>query len=118
MGLLAKVLFLEFFGPDINTEMGVVIYMNLKHSPDYIDSKYIWIHGSNSLGSSVFDEIPFLAIHRERKRCGKVGSSPCYSQSVVIYAYQILDLLLQGFYWPKYHFWLFRITMITISRFF
>ena len=48
------------FGPDIKTKMAVVIYMYLKHSPDYIDSKYIWVHGSNSLGSSVFVEIPFL----------------------------------------------------------
>ena len=58
---LVKVPFLAFFGPDIITEMGVVIYRYLKHSPDYIDSKYIWVHGSNSLGSSVFAEIPFLA---------------------------------------------------------
>ena len=51
-------------------EMGVVIYMYLKHSPDYIDSKYIWVHGSNFLYSSVFAEIPilvFLALHREKK---------------------------------------------------
>ena len=41
--------------------MGVVICMHLKHSPNYIDSKYIWVHVSNSLGSSVFAEIPFLA---------------------------------------------------------
>ena len=57
MGLLP---FLAFFGPDIKIEMGVVIYMYLKHSPDYI-SKCILVHGSNSLGSSVFAEIPFLA---------------------------------------------------------
>ena len=43
---MAKVPFLAFFcWPDMNTEMGVVIYMYLKHSPDYIDSKYIWFHG-------------------------------------------------------------------------
>ena len=29
-------------GSDMNTEKGVVIYMYLKHSPDYIDSKYLW----------------------------------------------------------------------------
>ena len=34
-----------FFGPDMDTEMGVVIYMYLKHSPEYIESKYIWVHG-------------------------------------------------------------------------
>ena len=41
---MVKEPFLAYFGPDINTEMGVVIYMYLKHIPDYIDSKYIWIH--------------------------------------------------------------------------
>ena len=73
----------------------MVIYMNLKHSPDYIDSKYIWVHGSNSQGSCVFAEIPilaFLALHRERKRCDQVRPSPCYSQSEVIYPYQVLGL--------------------------
>ena len=37
--------FWPFFGPDMKTEMGVVICMYLKHSPDYIDSKYMssWI---------------------------------------------------------------------------
>ena len=58
---------LFFFGPDIKTEMVVVMYMYLKYSPDYADSKYIWVHGSNSLGSSVFVGIPFsafLALHR------------------------------------------------------
>ena len=41
---MAKVPFLAFFGPNMNTEMGVVIYMYLKHSPDYIDSEYIYVH--------------------------------------------------------------------------
>ena len=44
-GLLAKVPILAFFRPDMNKEKGVVIYMYLKHSPDYIDSKFIWVHG-------------------------------------------------------------------------
>ena len=42
---MTKVPFLASFWPDTNTEMGVVIYMYLKHSQDYIDSKYIWVHG-------------------------------------------------------------------------
>ena len=93
---LAKVSFLAFFQPDMKTEMGVVIYMNLKHSPDYFDSKYIWIQVSNSQGSSVvyFADIPFLAffaLHSE-KRCGQVGTSQCYSESEVVYAYQDLNL--------------------------
>ena len=46
--------FFAFFGPDMNTEMGVVIYMYLKHFPNYIDSKYIWVYWCNSLGSSFF----------------------------------------------------------------
>ena len=79
---LVEVPFLAFFRPDIETEMGVVIYMYSKHSLNYIDSKYIWVHGYNSLGSSVFVEIPFLAFlasHRGMKRCGQVGPCPCYS---------------------------------------
>ena len=53
--------------------------MYLKHSSDYTDSKYLWVHWFNSLGSSDFAEILFLALialHRERKRCGQVGHSP------------------------------------------
>ena len=42
--LLAKLPFLAFFGPDMNTEIGEVICMYLKHSPDYINSKYIYIY--------------------------------------------------------------------------
>ena len=69
--------------------------MYLKHSSNYIDYKYIWVHWFNSLGSSDFAKIQFLALialHRERKRCGQVGHSPCYSQSEVVYSYQVLDL--------------------------
>ena len=83
-------------------EMDVVMYLYSKHSLGYIDSKYIWVHGSNSLGSSTSAEIPFLSyfsLHRERKRCGLVGPSPCYSQSEVVYAYQVLDLMLQRIFW-------------------
>ena len=79
-----SVLFLAFFGPDMKTEMGVVIFMYLNYFPDYMDSKYIWVHGFNSLGSCIFAEIPFLAflvLHWERKRCGQVDPSTCYSQS-------------------------------------
>ena len=72
--------------------MGVVIYMYLKHSIDYINSSNIWAHGSNSLGVFVA-EIPFLAflaflalldLHRKWSRCGQVEPSPCYSQSEVV----------------------------------
>ena len=48
---LTKVPFLASFGPDMNAEMGVVIYIYFKHSSDYIDSKYVFVHGSNFLGS-------------------------------------------------------------------
>ena len=80
--------------------MGVVVYIYLKHSPDflihdiYIYIYIIWIHGSNSLSSSVFAEILFLAylaLHRERRMCGQVGPIPRYSESDV-YAYQVLKL--------------------------
>ena len=93
-----KVPFWAFFGLDMNIEMGVAIYMYLKHPPDYIDSKYIHIYmgsWSNSLGSRVFAYIPFLAflaLHWKRKRCGQVEPSPCYSQSEVAYTYKLLDL--------------------------
>ena len=40
--------------------MGVVIYMYLKHSPYYIESKYIWVHSLNYLGSCVFADVPFF----------------------------------------------------------
>ena len=78
----------------MNTKMGVVIYIYLKYSSDYIDYKYIWVHGSNSIGSSVSTEVPFLAflaLYMKRRRCGQVGPSPCYSQSEFVYAYQVLD---------------------------
>ena len=43
MGL--SIPFLTFFGHDMKIEIGVVIYMYLKYSPDDIDSKYIWVQG-------------------------------------------------------------------------
>ena len=81
----------------METEMGVVIYMHLKHSPDYIDSIYIYIYGFMGLihKVQVFLLNTILGIFsftQERKKCGQVGSSPCYSQSEVVYAYQVLDL--------------------------
>ena len=39
-----------------------------------------------------YNFLAFLALHRERKRCGQVGLSSCYSQSEVVYGYQVLDL--------------------------
>ena len=53
--------FVAIFWHNMNTKIGVVIYMFLKHSSDYIYSKYIWVHESNSRGSSVLAEISFLA---------------------------------------------------------
>ena len=41
---LVKVQFLAFFGPDMKTEMGVVIYMYLNYSPDNFDSKCLWVY--------------------------------------------------------------------------
>ena len=100
-GFVYTFFFWPFFEPDTKTEIGMVMYMYLKHSPDYIDSQYIWVHGTNSLSSSISAEMPFLAflaLHRGRKRYGQVGPSTCYSQSEVIYAYLVLDLLLQEFF--------------------
>ena len=70
--------FWPFLGLDTEMGVSVVTYMYFKHFPDYIDSKYIWVHGSNSLSSSVFIEIPFLAflaLHRQKRRCGQVEPS-------------------------------------------
>ena len=77
---MTKVPFGLFFGPHMKTEMGVVIFMHFKHSPDYIDSKYTWVHVSNSQSSSVLAEIllAFLTLHRERRRCGQMRLSQYY----------------------------------------
>ena len=66
------------FGHNMKTEVGVIIYMYSKHSPDCIDSEHILVHGFNSLGSIVSSEIPFLAslvLHRKSKSCGQVGTA-------------------------------------------
>ena len=47
---MVKVPFLASFLPGIKRVEGVGLYIYLKHSTDYIDSKYIWVRGSNSLG--------------------------------------------------------------------
>ena len=62
-GLSGQSTFSGLFGHDMKKEMGVIImiYMYLKHFPEYIDARYMWVHGSDSLGSSVSAEIPFLA---------------------------------------------------------
>ena len=44
-GLYGQSTIFGFFRPVMDTGMGVVIYMYLKHPPNYIDSKYIWVHG-------------------------------------------------------------------------
>ena len=78
---LIKVPFLDHFWPNMNTEMGVVLYMYLKHPHDYFDAEYIWVHRSNTFAIRVFAEIPllaFLALYIHRRRCGHVGHNPCY----------------------------------------
>ena len=72
---MAKVPFLAFWGPNMNMEMGVVIYMHLKHHSDCIDSIYIYGLMVKLLRFKCFGDIPFfivLAIHRIKKRCGQV----------------------------------------------
>ena len=61
--------------------MGVVIYMYLKHFPDYIDSKYIWVHGSNSLDSDVIADIPLVIFSLTQ---GKVGVWPRGTQPMLL----------------------------------
>ena len=74
-------------------EMGVVIYMYLKHSPNYIDSKYIYeFMGLTPYVQVFFPEIlflAFLALHWERKRYGQLGPCTYYSQNEVKCAYQV-----------------------------
>ena len=85
-GLFGQSTIFGFYWPDMNTEMGVVIYMYL-NILQIILIPNIYGFWSNSLGSSILADIPFLAfliLHRERKRCGQVGPSPCYSQSEVV----------------------------------
>ena len=75
--------------------MGVVIYMYLKLSPECIDSKYIWVHGSISLGSSVFTEILFFGIFsltQGKEEVWPGGTQPMLLHSQVVYTYQVLDL--------------------------
>ena len=69
--------------------------MCLKHSPEYIDFKYIWVHGSISLGSSVFTEIQFLAflaLHRKRRGVARWNPAHVTSELSCVYTYQVLDL--------------------------
>ena len=51
--------------------MSVVIYMYLNHSPDYIDSKYIYVHGQTpyvQMFLLIYTSWHFLALHREWKQ--------------------------------------------------
>ena len=95
-----------YFWPDMKTEMGVVISMYLKHSPDYIDSIYIYmVHGSNSQGSSVMAEIPFLTflvLHRE-SRCDPAN----VTLRVKLYIHTKFSICSSKVFLQKCHFWLF-----------
>ena len=56
---IAKEQILALFGPDMNIEMGVVMYMYLKISQNNFILNIYMGSWSNSLGSSVFTSIPF-----------------------------------------------------------
>ena len=68
-----------------------------------------WVRGSNSL--TLFRICYFLVniftLHTNGKRCRQEGSHPCYSLSLVVYAYHDLRLSLKRFVLPKYHLWPF-----------
>ena len=34
-----------------------------------------------------------------------MGSTPCYSQSQIVYVYQVSRIWLHWFFWPKNQFW-------------
>ena len=77
----------------MNTGLGVVIYMYLKHFPDYIDSKYISVQCLPPLVKCFcwYAIFGIFNLTQEKKVCPG-GPSPCYSQSEVVYAYHVLDL--------------------------
>ena len=100
-----------------------------------------WVHGSNSLGPSIFQKFfffshsfffflflsyffsfffffffdIFFALHTNGKLCSQVGSYPCFSQSQVV-SIPCFSLLLQGFVWPNYHFQPFLALHEHINR--
>ena len=82
--------------------------VNPRHTygPKYISKCF---RRSNPFDSSIIQKFIFLVyffiLYTNGKRCSQEGSHPCYSQSLVVYAYHVLSLLLQGFVWPKHHFW-------------
>ena len=71
----------------------------------------VWqVQVSTSKGYSEVPFLAFLALHTKRKKYSQVGFTPCYSQSEVVYAYQVLSI--QSFRsvnprvgLTKYHFW-------------
>ena len=90
--------------------------MYLKHSTNYIDSKYIWIHGYNS--RFFVAEIPFLAfffLTQGKEEVWPIGTQPRLIPNCS-YICKILNLLVLDIFWKKYHFWLFLVTMVTISK--
>ena len=69
----------------------MVIYMYL-NIPQIILILIVRVHVSNSLGSSAFAEIPFLASFTltQREKADPAPPPPFfYSQSEVVYAYQV-----------------------------
>ena len=105
----SKCHFLPFFGRDIKTEVGVVIYIYLKYFPDHIDFKYRWVHGSNSQGSSVFDEISFLAFLAFYTGKGEVARwdphvTPGVKSYICIPSFRSVA---SRVFLAKYHIWLF-----------
>ena len=52
--------------------------MGLKHSPDYIDSKYIWVHVSNFLGQVFFWYTIFVifSLTRDKEEVWPGGTLP------------------------------------------
>ena len=95
--------------------MGVVIYMHLKHTPDYIDSKYIWIHESNSLGSSVLAEIPFWP-YTGKEEVWPGGTQPMLLPESSCICISRFRYVAPRVFLAEYHIWLFLITMVTIYR--
>ena len=80
----------------MNTEMGVVIYMYLKHSPDYMDSKYILVHGQTKLLRfkcfCLYTTFGIFSHTHDKEEVWPDETLPMLSQSEVVYAHQVFYL--------------------------
>ena len=92
--------------------------MYLKRSTDYIDSKYIWVHGSNSLGVFFVAEIPFLAfLPYTGKKRGVAKWNPAHvNPKLKLHMHTSFRSVSPRVFLEKKPFLAFLLTMVTIFR--